>query len=121
MSKQRAEQIIVISLIVMLASTVGGSLVEQKAKGSTKEKEKYFGRKIIGGFFAILLTALLAEVAAAPAAYMSVGMSSYAFFHYGLPAINKNSKPVKMKKSNFVPGPEIPTEPLLETFGGTFI
>jgi uncharacterized membrane protein AbrB (regulator of aidB expression) len=121
MSKQRAEQIIVISLIVMLASTVGGSLAEEKAKGSKIQKEKYFGRKIVGGFFAILLTSLLSEVAPAPAAYMSVTMSTYAFFHYGLPAINKNSKPKTNKSSTFTPGLNIPVEPLLETFGGTFI
>lgn len=87
MSKQRAEQIIVISLVVMLASTVGGSLAEGKTG------EKYYGKKIVGGFLAMLFAALLAEAAPAPAAYMSVGMSSYAFFHYGLPAINKQAAP----------------------------
>jgi|SRR5208283_1071451 len=92
MTKQRAEQIIVISLVVMLASTVGGSLAEGKTG------TKFYGRKIVGGFLAMFMLSLLAEVAPPPAAYMSVAMASYAGLHYGLPAINKTQKPGKGKK-----------------------
>jgi hypothetical protein len=121
MTTQRAEQIIVISLVVMLASTVGGSLAGNKAKGDTKAKEKYYGRKIVGGFLAMLFASLLAEVAPAPGAYLSVGMSSYAFIHYGVPAITKEKQKEKqpnLKNSRerlpFSLGPEIAPEPLGE-------
>lgn len=131
MNKQRAEQIIVISLIVMLASTVGGTLAEgyktyetvNEATGK-KEKttpEKYYGKKIVGGFLAMLFASLLAEVAPAPAAYMSVAMSGYAFFHYGLPAINgryAKEKAVNLRNPRerlpATPGPEVNPTPLQE-------
>jgi len=86
MSEQRAEQVIVISLVVMLASTVGGSLAEGRTG------EKYYGKKIVGGFLVILFDSLAAEVAPEAAAGLAVAMAAYAFFHYGLPAIQK--KPV---------------------------
>jgi hypothetical protein len=113
MTKQRAQQIIVVSLVVMLASTVGGSLAEKKAKGTEAEKEKYYGRKIVGGFLAMLFLSLLAEAAPAPAAYMSIASSGYAFFHYGLPAIEQQSP--KQGKANTNNATEMAVTTGLET------
>lgn len=93
MTTQRAEQIIVISLFVMMASTVGGSLAGHKNKsrtGKIESNQKYYGKAISGGFFTMLVLSLLAEVAPDPAAYMSVAVSSYAFLHYGAPAVFPN-------------------------------
>lgn len=75
----------------MLASTVGGSL----AQGKTGEK--YYGRKIVGGFLAVFFTSLLAEVAPMAAAGLATGMSGYAFFNYGLPAIDSHYKQQQKK------------------------
>lgn len=93
MTKQRAEQLIVISLVVMLASTVGGSL----AQGKTGEK--YYGKKIVGGFLTILFSALAAEVIPEAAALLAVSMATYSFFHYGLPAINGHYKHEQTKQT----------------------
>ena len=89
MTKQRAEQLIVISLVVMLGSTVGGSLAEGKTG------TKYYGKKIVGGFMTILFASLGAEVAPEAAALLAVAAASYAFFHYGLPAITKETQKQK--------------------------
>lgn len=105
MTKKRAEQIIVISLVVMLASTVGGSLAEGKTG------TKFYGRKIVGGFLSIFLLSLLAEVAPPPAAYMSMAMASYAALHYGLPAINKTGTASKIDKKGAASETPTFTEP----------
>src|SRR5271170_2116193 len=94
MNKQRAEQVIVISLVVMLASTIGGGLAQGK-KG-----EKYYGKKIVGGFLTMLFSSLAAEVAPEAAALLSVSIATYAFFHYGLPAINGKYKTTGAKQAN---------------------
>jgi hypothetical protein len=91
MTKQRSEQLIVIALVVMLASTVGGGLAEGKTG------EKYYGKKVVGGFLTILFSSLAAEVAPEAAALLAVSMASYAFFHYGLPAINHRYKKTTTK------------------------
>ena len=113
MTKQRAEQLIVISLVVMLASTVGGTLAEKGAKGSEKEKQKYYGKKIVSGFLVILFDSLAAEVAPEAAALLAVSMAAYAFFHYGLPAINHRYSKVKLQGKRTAIVPPMPTTPEL--------
>jgi len=86
LSSQRAEQLIVISLFVFMGSVVGNHLVTQ-GKG-TKEK-KHLGTHVVGGFLSMFFAGLLAEAAPELGALLAISLASYAFFHYGLPAINK--------------------------------
>ncbi len=94
MSKARAEQLIVVSLFVLLASTVGAHL----AGGRDKQAQKHYGRKITGGFFTMLFASIFAEFAAEPAALLAVAVASYAFFNEGLPAINKRFPKTEQQK-----------------------
>jgi|ERR1700728_61986 len=122
MTQGRAEQIIVISLLVTLASTVGGGLSGHKNKsrtGKVESNEKYYGKAIAGGFVAFLLLSLLAEAAPDPAAYMSVAVSSYAFLHYGLPAIYPEMGKQGGTTNAVAESPF--TEPAIESLGGMLI
>lgn len=125
MNKARAEQLIVVSLFVLLASTVGSKLAGEEKPG----QEKHFGRKIVGGFFTMLFASVAAEFAPEVGALLAISVASYAFFTEGLPAINKtagksNKEVAKEKQPNlhnpkerlpFTPGPEISPLPLMET------
>jgi hypothetical protein len=84
MSNERANQLIVISLFVLLASTVGSKLAESK-----KGQEKHYGRKIVGGFLTMFFASLMAEAAPEVGALLAISIASYAFLTDGLPAINK--------------------------------
>ena len=84
MSESRANQIIVISLFVLLASTVGSKLAEGK-----KGQEKHYGRKIVGGFLTMFFASLVAVAAPEVGALLALSVASYAFLNDGLPAINK--------------------------------
>lgn len=117
MNTQRAEQIIVISLVVTLASTVGGSLAQHKAKGSEHEREKYYGKAVVSGTLATFFLAILAEAAPQPAAYLSMALASAAFIEYGLPLIKKDypGAPAKTSKAT------TEMEPIIATLGGTLV
>lgn len=120
MTQGRAEQIIVISLLVTLASTVGGGLSGHKNKsrtGKVESNEKYYGKAITGGFLTFLALSLLAEATPEPAAYMSIGVSTFAFFHYGLPAVSPQSA---VETKNVSAGPSF-VEPAISLFGGTLV
>ena len=92
MTKGRAEQLIVISLFVLLASTVGATLVN----GGTSKEKLHYGKKITGGFLTMFFASLVAEAAPEIGALLAISVASYAFFHDGLPVIN--SRYAEMKK-----------------------
>jgi hypothetical protein len=91
LSKSRADQLIVISLFVLLASTVGGHLAEGKREAKGKGKGEHFGRRITGGFLTMLFASLFAEIAPEVGALLAISIASYAFFHDGLPVIVKKT------------------------------
>lgn len=82
MNEQRAQEIIVLTTFITLASTSGAEL-----KGIEKAKNLHPSRTIVGGFFAMLGCSILAEAAPEAGAYLAVLVSGTAFFAYGLPAI----------------------------------
>ena len=116
MSKQRAEQLIVISLVVLLVSSVAGNLAEGR------KDTKKFAKRITGGFLAMFFAALIAEVAPLVGAALAVATATNAFLKDGLPAINKRfeqkEKPANLRNPKerlpATPGPEVVPEPLGE-------
>lgn len=95
MTTERADQIIVISLFVLLASTVGSKLAEGK-----KGQETHYGRKIVGGFLTMFFASLAAVAAPEVGALLALSVASYAFFTDGLPAINKPLEKGKKETAN---------------------
>jgi hypothetical protein len=106
MTKGRAEQIIVISLAVLLASTIGAELAAKKKQ----DPEKHYSNKLVGGFLVIFADSIVAEFIPEVGAYLAIAVASYAFIHDGLPAISghyKQATPTAKKASNQnVPGTE---------------
>jgi hypothetical protein len=88
MTKPRAEQLIVISTFVLLASTVGGRLAEGHGGGEAAEQD--YGKKIVGGFLAMFGASIIAEAAPELGALFAISIASYGFLKYGLPAINSH-------------------------------
>jgi hypothetical protein len=91
MDSNRAEQIIVISLFVLLASTLGSKLVKKKAGETEKKEESHISKLLVGGFFTIFFASLVAEVAPEAGAGLAVSVASLAFFKDALPLISKNT------------------------------
>jgi hypothetical protein len=92
-TEQRAQEIIIICTFITLASTSGAEL-----KGIKKAAKLHPQRTIVGGFFAMLLCSLLAEVAPEAGAYLAILVSGVAFFGYGLPTIESYYETSKVKK-----------------------
>lgn len=82
-----AENVVLTSTFVTLGSTVGGHLAETSNFPSS--------RVIVGGFFAMLLCAIVAEVNGELGGALSVAIAGTAFVMYGLPAINSEYKKPK--------------------------
>ena len=120
MNEQRAEQLIVVSLFVLLASEVGNYLVTKQQQGHlSPQAKKGIGRRIVGGFLTMLFASLTALAAPEVGALLAIAVASYAFFHDGLPAINRNysqakGERVKERLPGTTPGPETGLEPLKE-------
>lgn len=117
MTKERADQIITISLFVLLASTVGGEL--RKAKG---HNEKYYGQAITAGFLYMFVCSIIAEIAPQVGALLAVSGSGWAFFHYALLELegskgkqpNLNNPQERFPGKGQAPGPLREPQPLPE-------
>jgi hypothetical protein len=120
MTEQRAEQLIVVSLFVLLASEVGNYLVTKTGKtGHLSTAGKIgIGKRIVGGFLTMFFASLVALAAPEVGALLAISVASYAFFHDGLPAINRPYKKQEQEKGlrfpGTTPGPTPGLEPLRE-------
>lgn len=82
MTEDKAQSIIVLCTFITIASTSAAEL-----KGIQKASNLQPKRTIVGGFFAMLLCSIFAEVAPSAGAYLAILVSGVAFFTYGLPTI----------------------------------
>jgi hypothetical protein len=103
MTTERADQIIVISLFVLLASTVGSKLTEGTSRIPQKRAEQaeaktHYGRIIVGGFLTMFFASMAAVAAPEVGALLAVSVAGYAFFTDGLPAINRPFKAEQAKE-----------------------
>lgn len=96
MTEERAQEIIILSTFVTLASTSGAEL-----KGIKKAKNLHPSRTIIGGFFAMLGCSVLAEVAPDAGAYLAILVAGAAFFAFGLPTIESLSQGIHEGKYQY--------------------
>lgn len=85
MTEEKAQQIVVIALLVTLGSTTIGK-AKKSSTPSEKERKEYHSH-IVAGFFAMLSCSLLAEVSPEAGAYLAILISGAAFFKEGLPTV----------------------------------
>ena len=84
MNPQSAQQLIIVSLMITLAST-GGAASNSKVKTKPKNKP---GGEFVAGFFAMLGCSLIADYVSPEAgAGIAVMVAGVAFTTYGLPTI----------------------------------
>lgn len=129
MSEQRAEQLIVVSLFVFLASELGSYLATgKKGEHLPPQAKKSIGRRLVGGFLTMLFASLTALAAPEVGALLAISVASYAFLHDGLPAINKGyaQKPQTGKRGGTSQGESLketpsPVETIAPTIAETFI
>jgi hypothetical protein len=122
MSEQRAEQLIVVSLFVLLGSEIGNYLVTKTETTGhlSKQGKEGIGRRIVGGFLTMFFASLVAIAAPEVGALLAIAVASYAFLHDGLPAINRPYKQAERLKGaegpfpGTTPGPTPGFEPLQE-------
>ena len=96
MNESRAQELVILSTFVTLASTSGAEL-----KGIRKAKNLHPSRTVIGGFFAMLGCSVLAEAAPEAGAYLSILVAGTAFFAYGLPTIESLSQGIHEGKYTY--------------------
>jgi uncharacterized membrane protein HdeD (DUF308 family) len=91
MNEARAQEVIVLCLFITLASTSGAELTGLKKAQKLEAK-----KTIVAGFFAMLLSSILAEFSPSAGAYLAVLVSGVTFFSYGLPTIESYYAPTRV-------------------------
>ena len=82
MTEAKAQEIVVICLFITVASTSGAEL---RAINAAKNLHPH--RTLVGGFFAMVVNSIVAEIDAPTGAFLAIATAGYTFFRYGIPTI----------------------------------